>query len=36
MNEWVMLVIGAIATAALVGGAGLISKVIGGKKDTKA
>ena len=32
MNEWVLLVIGAVVTAALVGGMGLLTKVLGGKK----
>ena len=34
MNEWIMLVIGAVATAALVGGVGLISRVISGKNKS--
>ena len=31
MNEWVLLVIGAVVTAALVGGLNLLTKALGGK-----
>ena len=34
MNEWVLLVIGAVVTAALVGGLGLVTRTLGGKNNT--
>ena len=35
MNEWILLVIGAVVTAALVGGMGLITRTLGGNKNDK-
>ena len=35
MNEWVLLVIGAVVTAALVGGVGLLTRTLGGGNKNK-
>ena len=33
MNEWILLIIGAVVTAALVGGLSLLTRTLGGNKN---